>query len=409
MSRDAVIVIGGGPAGLAAAIESAKAGCQTILIEREMQLGGILNQCIHNGFGLHYFGQELTGPEYAKRFIALLQETNVQVMTGTFVTKIDRKNQCVHVIHRNGSQILPYGALILAMGCREKTAGQICLPGTRPSGIYTAGQAQKMTNFYGVLPGKEVVILGSGDIGLIMARRLTYEGAHVITVAEIMPQSGGLQRNITQCLEDYAIPLELSTTVTRVVGENRVKGVYLAKVNASLHPILETERFVACDTLILSVGLIPEIELAGDLDMLSKTRSARVNEYRQTSDPHVFACGNVLHVHDLVDNVTQESQIAGRSAAAFVQGKLNYANPITVKIGEGIAYCVPQTAYLGTGTFSILFRTSARFEKKWIVVKNADGSEIMKRFVLAVNAGEMQNFEIDKSKVTGDITVQVEG
>lgn len=409
MSRDAVIVIGGGPAGLAAAIESAKAGCQTILIEREIQLGGILNQCIHNGFGLHYFGQELTGPEYAKRFIALLQETNVQVMTGTFVTKIDRKNQYVHVIHRNGSQVLPYGALILAMGCREKTAGQICLPGTRPSGIYTAGQAQKMTNFYGVLPGKEVVILGSGDIGLIMARRLTYEGAHVITVAEIMPQSGGLQRNITQCLEDYAIPLELSTTVTRVVGEYRVKGVYLAKVNASLQPILETERFVACDTLILSVGLIPEIELAGDLDMLSKTRSARVNEYRQTSDPHVFACGNVLHVHDLVDNVTQESQIAGRSAAAFVQGKLNYANPIAVKTGEGIAYCVPQTAYLGTGTFSLLFRTSSRFEKKWIVVKNADGNEIMKRFMLAVNAGEMQNFEIDKSKITGDITVQVEG
>lgn len=409
MSRDAVIVIGGGPAGLAAAIESAKSGCQTILIEREMHLGGILNQCIHNGFGLHYFGQELTGPEYAKRFIALLQETNVQVMTGTFVTKIDRKRQCVHVIHRNGSQVLSYSALILAMGCREKTAGQICLPGTRPSGIYTAGQAQKMTNFYGVLPGKQVVILGSGDIGLIMARRLTYEGAHVITVAEIMPQSGGLQRNITQCLEDYAIPLELSTTVTRVVGENRVEGVYLAKVNASLQPIMETERFVPCDALILSVGLIPEIELAGDLERLSKTRSARVNEYRQTSDPHVFACGNVLHVHDLVDNVTQESQIAGRSAAAFVQGKLNYTNPITVRTGDGIAYCVPQTAYLGTGTFSLLFRTSARFEKKWIVVKNADGSEIMKRFMLAVNAGEMQNFEIDKSKITGDITVQVEG
>ena len=271
-----VVVIGGGPAGMAAAIESDKVGAKTLLLERNEKLGGILNQCIHNGFGLHYFNEELTGPEYALRFEALINKTNVKVMLNTFV--IDVTGHTITFINPDGETIVEAKAIVMAMGCREKTPAGITLTGTRPVGVYTAGQAQKMVNMYGKLPGKNVVILGSGDIGLIMARRLTFEGAKVIEVLEIMPESGGLKRNIQQCLNDFNIPLKLKTTVTRVVGDTRVEGVYVAEVDG-FTPIKETEHFVPCDCLILSVGLLPETDLIKGLKLNPKTSGAEGNKY----------------------------------------------------------------------------------------------------------------------------------
>lgn len=401
-----VCVIGGGPAGMAAAIESYKQGAKTLIIERNEKLGGILNQCIHNGFGLHYFKEELTGPEYAIRFENLLKQTKVDVLLNTFVINIDGLN--VTIINQNGQTLVKAKAIVLAMGCREKTPAGITLLGSRPVGVYTAGQVQKMVNVHGKLPGKNVVILGSGDIGLIMARRLTYEGAKVLEVLEIMPESGGLKRNIVQCLNDNNIPLKLKHTVTRVVGNTRLEGVYVAEVDG-FTPKPETEKFVKCDCLILSVGLIPEVDLVKGLNINPATGGAFVNEFRETNLPGVFSCGNVLHVHDLVDNVTEESMLAGKNAAKFALGKLTYNKPIKVVAGNGVKYVSPTEAYLSdSNNLVIYFRLSARITKSFITL-NCDGKEIYSKFVLAANAGEMQKIEIEKSKITGDVTVLVRG
>ncbi|MDO5423787.1 MAG: FAD-dependent oxidoreductase [Eubacteriales bacterium] len=324
-------VIGGGPAGLAAALEAAKQGVRDILIlERDNVLGGILNQCIHNGFGLHTFQEELTGPEYAARFVEQVEELGILYRLETMVTDIratEYGKEITAVSRKDGLTVICAQAVILAMGCRERPRGALNIPGFRPAGIYSAGTAQRLVNMEGQMPGREVVILGSGDIGLIMARRMTLEGAKVKAVAEVMPYSGGLKRNIVQCLEDYGIPLKLSTTVVRIHGKERVEGVTLAKVDERRNTIPGTEEFFACDTLLLSVGLIPENELTEGLgaEMSGCTHGPVVNESMETSVEGVFACGNVLHVHDLVDYVSQEAAMAGRAAAVYLGEKAGCA------------------------------------------------------------------------------------
>lgn len=351
-----LIVVGGGPAGLAAAIEARECGVKDIVvIERDQELGGILQQCIHPGFGLKIFKEELTGPEYADRFIEQLKSKNIQYMLNTMVIDITRERVVTAVNSIDGLIKLKAKAVILAMGCRERTRGALNIPGTRPAGVYTAGTAQRLINMEGYLPGKKVVILGSGDIGLIMARRMTLEGAEVKMVCELMPYSGGLKRNIVQCLDDFDIPLKLSHTVIKVHGNKRVKGVTIAKVDENKKPIPGTEEYVECDTLLLSVGLIPENELSGEagVEIDPITGGPIVNDLMETSVRGIFACGNVVHVHDLVDNVTEESRIAGRGAAEFISCDLSslraaaleddfYDNTICVKAGKGIRYVVPQ-------------------------------------------------------------------
>ena len=371
-----LIIIGGGPAGLAAAVSAFDSGVKNILIlERDGELGGILNQCIHNGFGLHTFKEELTGPEYADRFIRQVKERNIPFWLNTMVLDIsaqepeasaDEKNpapvKTVTVMNRTGGlTVLRTKAVILAMGCRERPRGALNIPGYRPAGIYSAGTAQRLVNMEGFMPGKEIVIRGSGDIGLIMARRMTLEGAKVKVVAELMPYSGGLQRNIVQCLEDFGIPLKLSHTVIDIDGKERVKGVTLAQVDENRRPIPGTEEYISCDTLLLSVGLIPENELSSRLgvQMAPATNGPCVNESLETSVPGVFACGNVLHVHDLVDYVSQEAANAGRYAAKYIKAQYSQqaqhigdrsehetkaAIPILAK--NGVRYTVPQTIRL---------------------------------------------------------------
>lgn len=316
-----IVIIGGGPAGLAAAIAAKKAGVDSILIlERDKELGGILNQCIHNGFGLHYFKEELTGPEYARRFIEQLADTGVEVRLDTMVLEVTPERQ-VHMVGRDtGYRVEEAKSIILAMGCRERTRGAIAIPGTRPAGVLTAGAAQRYVNMEGWLPGRRAVVLGSGDIGLIMARRMTLEGAKVLACVELMPQSGGLARNIVQCLRDYDIPLLLSHTVTDIRGRERVEQVVVSRVDGECRPIPGTEMIFDCDTLLLSVGLIPENELTrqAGIEMDPRTGGARVRENMETSLHGVFACGNAAHVHDLVDHVTTESQRAGAAAARYV-------------------------------------------------------------------------------------------
>ncbi|SEH60768.1 MULTISPECIES: NAD(P)/FAD-dependent oxidoreductase [Atopobiaceae] len=315
-----VLVVGGGSAGLAAAISARKRGARSVLIlERDGRLGGILNQCVHNGFGLHTFNEELTGPEYAARYVERARELKVEYLLNTTVLSLSADREVVAVNARDGVFRVAAGSIVLAMGCRERPRGALDIPGTRPAGVYTAGTAQRLVNVDGFLPGREVVILGSGDIGLIMARRLTLEGAHVSCVCEIMPYSGGLKRNIVQCLEDFGIPLLLSHTVVNIEGAERVQAVTIAQVDEDLRPIAGTERRVPCDTLLLSVGLLPENELAqqAGIDINPTTHGARVNESLETSAPGIFACGNVLHVHDLVDYVSEESAHAGSCAARF--------------------------------------------------------------------------------------------
>lgn len=319
-------IIGGGPAGLAAAVAAKKAGIDDILIlERDEELGGILNQCIHNGFGLHTFREELTGPEYAARYIAQVQELEIPYLLHTMVTDIKadeaHKKYITAMNREDGLCTIEADAVVLAMGCRERSRGALNIPGYRPAGIYSAGTAQRYVNIEGRMPGKEVVILGSGDIGLIMARRMTLEGAKVKLVAELMPYSGGLQRNIVQCLEDYGIPLKLSHTVIDIDGKERVKGVTVAKVDENRRPIPGTEEYISCDTLLLSCGLIPENELSAGLgvELNPATSGPFVNERLETNIGGVFACGNVLHVHDLVDRVSEEAAAAGTYAAAYIQ------------------------------------------------------------------------------------------
>jgi len=347
LEHRAVVIVGGGPAGLAAAIGAHEAGERDILVlERDTKLGGILNQCIHNGFGLHTFKEELTGPEYAARYIAQVDELGIERRLGTMVIDISEDRVVTAVSADAGITRIQADAVVLAMGCRERTRGALATPGYRPAGIYSAGTAQRLVNIEGELPGREVVILGSGDIGLIMARRMTFEGAHVACVAEIMPYSGGLKRNIVQCLDDFGIPLLLSHTVTRIEGKQRVEAVWIAEVDEHMKPIPGTEVRYPCDTLLLSVGLLPENELSRDagVELSPVTRGPVVNESLETNIPGIFACGNVLHVHDLVDFVSQEAAAAGASAAHFAQkGEPQAAREVKVVATDGVRYTVPST------------------------------------------------------------------
>lgn len=398
-----VVIVGGGPAGMGAGIECAKTGAKTLIIERENRLGGILNQCIHNGFGLHYFKEELTGPEYAHRFEELLKDTNVDVSLNTFVTKIDNKD--IYVVSPEGAEVISPKAIVLAMGCREKTAGNIRLKGTRPAGIMTAGQVQKLVNFHGKLPGKKVVILGSGDIGLIMARRLTLAGAKVEMVLEIMNSSSGLARNIRQCLDDFDIPIHYSTTITEVVGKDRVEGIKYAQVDDKMKEIPETEKFMECDLVVLSVGLTPENDIVSGYPINPMTNGFVVNEFRECADG-VFACGNVLQVHDLVDNVTCESMLAGKNAGLFAMGKLQKSKSHSVIAGDGIRYTVPGSYFENNDELEVFFRVNNKQKNAEIVVSQ-NGEVVKTKFAVALNPGEMSSIKFDKLGLNSDITISV--
>ena len=367
-----LVIIGGGPAGLAAAVAAKEAGCcDIVIIERDRILGGILNQCIHDGFGLHAFKEALSGPEYADRFIKKVQALNIAVMEKTIV--LDLSGDKILRTSREGEmKEIEAKAVILAMGCRERTRGALSIPGHRPSGVYTAGAVQNLVNLENIMPGRRVVILGSGDIGLIMARRMTLEGAKVEAVFEVLPYSSGLQRNIRQCLDDYGIPLHLATTVIDINGPNgRIEGVTVAKVDEKRRPIKGTERYVPCDTLLLSVGLIPENELTREAGVKidDVTQGASVDDCCMTKTPGIFACGNVLHVHDLVDFVSMEAARAGKNAALYVAGKLGDATEdITVKAGDGVRYVVPQRISRGENV-SLAFRVTSPARDKLIEVR----------------------------------------
>ena len=409
-----LIVIGGGPAGLAAACAAWDKGLRRILIvERDRELGGILNQCIHNGFGLHYFKEELTGPEYAGRFIELLGKTGVEVRPDTMVLEVTPDRRVYMVGKATGYRVEQARSIVLAMGCRERTRGAIGTPGTRPAGVYTAGAAQRYVNMEGWLPGKRVVILGSGDIGLIMARRMTLEGAKVLACVEVMPYSGGLNRNIVQCLHDYDIPLYLSHTVTEIRGDKRVEQVVVARVDEQRNPIPGTEMVFDCDTLLLSVGLIPENELTrqAGIEMDRRTNGAVVYENMETSLPGVFACGNVCHVHDLVDFVTAESQRAGEAAARHVLEGGGENAALTVKNGDGVTYTVPQRIrpQRVEKLCPLFFRVNRVCGPSEILVTSGDTQlACFRREHLA--PGEMEQISLPRvllDKADGEITVSI--
>ena len=340
-----IVIIGGGPAGMAAALGAYEAGERDIVIlERDAALGGILQQCIHNGFGLHRFGEELTGPEYAERYEKEVKAKGIPYELNTMVLAISPEKVVTAISAARGVFHIQAKAIILAMGCRERPRGALNIPGARPAGIYTAGTAQRFVNITGMMPGKNVVILGSGDIGLIMARRMTLEGAKVAAVCELMPYSGGLNRNIVQCLQDFDIPLLLSHTVSKIHGEGRITGVTISRVDENLRPIPEESQYIPCDTLLLSCGLIPENELTKEagIPLDRVTGGAVVSETRETDVPGIFACGNVLHVHDLVDYVSEEAALAGRSAADYVQGNVTRGRGVTIRAAGAVRYTVPQ-------------------------------------------------------------------
>ncbi|MBQ7637667.1 MAG: FAD-dependent oxidoreductase [Clostridia bacterium] len=393
-----LVVVGGGPAGMAAALKAKEEGVEKIIIlERAETLGGILEQCIHTGFGLHYFGEELSGPEYAEKFIVQVEASDIDVKCDTMVLDISDDNVVTAVNKTDGLVKIQAKAIVLAMGCRERPRGALEMAGTRASGIMTAGTAQKYVNLDGYMPGKKVVILGSGDIGLIMARRMTLEGAEVKVVCEIMPYSGGLTRNIVQCLDDFGIPLRLSTTVIKTHGRERLEGVTIAKVDDRLQPIPGTEEYIECDTLMLSVGLIPENELTKNVGIpLDRvTNGAVVDEMRQTGHKGIFACGNVLHVHDLVDYVTLEAQLAGKGAADYILGRTpGEAIYVAPQTGNGVRYIVPQKINIKNPNDVKLYFRVGKIYKNARVVVECDGNVLSSKKKVKLAPGEMENVVI---------------
>ncbi len=412
-----IIIIGGGPAGLAAAAAARDAGVSDVLIlERDERLGGILNQCIHNGFGLHTFKEELTGPEYAWRYIEKVLDEKIPYKLNTIVVNISPDREILYVNREEGAVTVKAGAVILAMGCRERPRGALGIPGYRPAGIYTAGTAQRLMNIEGYMVGREVVILGSGDIGLIMARRMTLEGAKVKVVAELMPYSGGLKRNIVQCLDDYGIPLKLSHTVTMIHGKERVTGITISEVDENRRPIPGTEEYYSCDTLLLSCGLLPENELSKSagvaLDRV--TGGPVVNDRLETSVEGVFACGNVLHVHDLVDYVSEEACRAGQNAAKFLEGKGDGAVYTPIEVRGGVRYTVPQKIDVAhmDDKITVRFRVGEVFRGKSVALYY-DGKLIRKQKKRVMAPGEMEELTLTKASFEGlggvrSITVAVE-
>ena len=413
-----IAIIGGGPAGLSAAVAARKAGVEDILIlERDEQLGGILNQCIHNGFGLHTFQEELTGPEYAARFIAEVEEMQIPYLLSTMVVDISPEKKITCMNREQGMFVLEAEAIILAMGCRERPRGALNIPGYRPAGIYSAGTAQRYVNIEGRMPGEKVVILGSGDIGLIMARRMTFEGAKVQVVAELMPYSGGLKRNIVQCLDDFGIPLKLSHTVIDIEGKNRVEAVTIAEIGPDRKPIPGTEEHYTCDTLLLSCGLIPENELSRSAGVAINpvTSGPIVNDSLETSIDGVFACGNVLHVHDLVDYVSQEATAAGKNAAAYIQnGSSKDAASVEIFPVDGVRYTVPKYVRPTEmdDTLTVRFRVGAVY-KNCSIATYFDDTLISKRKRPVMAPGEMEQVILDKKKLAefpdlSRITIRIE-
>ena len=414
-----IVIIGGGPAGLAAAVAAKKAGTDSILIlERDHELGGILNQCIHNGFGLHTFKEELSGPEYAHRFMEQVFDLGIEYKLNTMVMDISHDRVVTAMNRTDGMMQIQAGAVILAMGCRERPRGALNIPGYRPAGIFSAGTAQRLVNIEGYMPGHEVVILGSGDIGLIMARRMTLEGAKVKVVAELMPYSGGLKRNIVQCLNDFNIPLKLSHTVIDIEGKERVKAVTIAEVGPDRKPIPGTEERYTCDTLLLSVGLIPENELSksAGVEMSPVTSGPVVNELLETNIPGIFACGNVLHVHDLVDYVSEEATHAGTNAAHFVQsgGKAEDGESVKLIATDGARYTVPSTVNINRmdDLLTVRFRVGNVYKNAYMNVYFNDERVIHKKKRI-FSPGEMEQFILQKEKLAAypdlkTITVKIE-
>lgn len=407
MERHELVIIGGGPAGLAAAVSAREHGLEDILIlERDSELGGILNQCIHNGFGLHTFQEELTGPEYASRYVSKVEELDIPWSADTMVLDITRDKVITAVSKTEGIRTIQAGAVILAMGCRERPRGALNIPGQRPAGIYTAGTAQRLVNIEGFLPGREVVVLGSGDIGLIMARRMTLEGAQVKAVVELMPFSGGLKRNIVQCLDDFGIPLKLSHTIIDIKGKERVEEVTIAEVDGQKHPIPGTEETYSCDTILLSCGLIPENELTKQMgaELSAVTGGPIVDESLETEIPGVFACGNVLHVHDLVDYVSEEASRAGAHAAAYLKGEQRRREPFcSVKLRSegGVRYTVPASVQEDRITEDIVIRF-----RVGNVVKDCysslyiNGTRVLHKKRAIVTPGEMEELKLTKKAVS---------
>ncbi len=397
-----LVIIGGGPAGMSAAVAAYESGIRDILIlERDVALGGILRQCIHNGFGLHRFGEELTGPEYAYRYEKMVEERGIEYKLNTMVLDISEDKVITSTNCEDAIFMIKAKAIILAMGCRERPKGALNIAGDRPAGIYSAGMAQKLVNMKGYMPGKNVVILGSGDIGLIMARRMTLEGAKVHAVCELMPYSGGLARNIEQCLNDFGIPLKLSHTVFEIHGKDRVEGVTIAKVDERLRPIESTKEYIPCDTLLLSVGLIPENELtmSAGVPMDGVTKGAIVDQDRQTEVEGIFSCGNVLHVHDLVDYVSEEAEIAGKGAADYIKGQRGEELDITLRTDGKIRYTVPERITCRKDV-SVYFRVADVFRDKKVVVRAGDKVLYSKKH-MKLAPGEMECVKLSADSFDG--------